>query len=293
MMPQYHIGRLEESAIKILRDGEDDNQVNGDVEKRPTFLQPRSWKKAVLTEKKTISSDTRIFTYKLEHEDQTLGLPVGQHLMVRLRDPATGEAIIRSYTPISETNKKGYVDMLVKIYFGTKEVRGGKMTQAMDALPIGQTVDLKGPIGKFEYLGGGKCAINGVIRQVKSFCMICGGSGITPIFQVLRAVMQDPNDHTRCVVFNGNRLVEDILCREELDAFASSNEQKCKLLYTLTKAPEHWTGLRGRLSGELIKKHVVNDGETMALICGPESMEVSIHAALLQQGWKEDDILRF
>lgn len=293
MMPQYHIGSLEEKSRKILIDGESDVPPNGDVEKQPTFLRPRLWKKAVLTQKSTISWDTRIFTYKLEHEEQTLGLPVGQHLMVRLRDGSTGDAIIRSYTPVSETNKKGYLDLLVKIYFDTKEGRGGKMTQAMDALPIGEAIDLKGPIGKFEYLGGGRCAINGAVRQVQKLCLVCGGSGITPIFQVLRAIMQDPTDPTQCVVFSGNRLLEDILCKDELDAFAVANKDKCKLLYTLTKAPEHWNGLRGRLTGELIRQHVVNDGQTMALICGPEPMEVSIQAALLQDGWKDEDIIRF
>ena len=293
MMPTYHIGSLDENAKKILGDGEGEAQSDGPVEKRPTFLRARAWTKAVLAEKKRISWDTRVFVYKLEYDEQTLGLPVGQHLMVRLRDTATGDAIIRPYTPVSEPNMKGYLEMLVKVYFDTKEVRGGKMTQTMDALPIGQTVDFKGPIGKFEYLGGGRCSVNQVVRQVKSFCMICGGSGITPIFQVLRAVMQDPTDTTRCVVFDGNRLVEDILCRDELDAFAAADPKKCKLIYSLTQGPEHWTGLRGRLSGELVKEHVENDGETMVLICGPEALEKSIHAALLDQGWNDENLLRF
>lgn len=295
MMPQYHIGTLDETAKKMLVDGEGGEEIERDrpIEKRPTFLQPRLWTKAVLAQRKSISWDTRIFTFKLEHDAQTLGLPVGQHLMVRLRDPVTREAIIRSYTPISETDTRGTMELLVKVYFDTDKAAGGKMTKAMDSLPIGHVVDFKGPIGKFHYLGRGRCTVNGVERQVKSFCMICAGSGITPVFQVLRAVMQDPEDNTRCVVFNGNRLVEDILCKDELDAFAAANVDRCKLLYTLTQAPEDWTGLRGRISGELVKKHVPNDGDTMALICGPEPLEKSISAALKEQAWKDEDVLLF
>ncbi len=292
MMLDYHVGTLEEASKLVLSEGEVQESADSSI-CRSTFLQPRSWTKAVLCEKKAVSWDTRIFVYKLEHEDQTLGLPIGQHLMVRLRDPVTREAMIRSYTPISDVNKKGHLELLIKVYFDTEEVKGGKMTKAMDALPIGHSVDFKGPIGKFEYLGKGKCSIGGSPKHVKSFIMICGGSGITPIFQVFRTVMQDRDDKTKCVVLDGNRLIEDILCKEELDVLAMGNEDRCKLLYTLTKAPENWKGLKGRISGQLVKEHCTKDDETLVLICGPEALEKSIHVALLEQGWKDEQLLFF
>ena len=217
--------------------------------------------------------------------------------MVRLRDPVTREAIIRSYTPISETSKKGVMDVLVKVYFDTKERKGGKMSQAMDSLPIGHFVDFKGPIGKFEYRGRGLCAVNGKERRIKNFLMICGGSGITPIYQVFRAIMQDKEDSTRCVVLNGNRLLEDVLCKEDLDRFAADNAERCKLLYTLTKATDDWKGLRGRIAAPLLKEHCDRpsfaEGEAMVLICGPEALEKAAHEALLEIGWKDDDLLFF
>jgi nitrate reductase (NAD(P)H) len=243
--------------------------------------------------KSTISWDTRLFTFKFEHQEQDLGLPTGQHLMMRLRDPVTREAIIRSYTPISETSKKGYVDVLVKVYFDTKERKGGKMTMALDALPVGHAIDFKGPIGKFQYHGRGHCSINGHNRFVKHFFMICGGSGVTPIFQVFRAVMQDREDCTHCVVLNGNRLVEDILCRDDLDRLAMSNEDKCKLLYTLSQAPEDWQGLRGRIAAPLLKEHASKHDDSLVLICGPEALEKSCHVALNNLGWDDNDILFF
>lgn len=291
-MPGYHIGSLDEASKLVLSEGEVQESADSSI-CRSTFLRPRSWTKAVLCEKKTVSWDTRIFIYKLEHEDQTLGLPIGQHLMVRLRDPVTRDAIIRSYTPISEITKKGYLELLIKVYFDTEEAKGGKMTKAMDSLPIGHFVDIKGPIGKFEYVGKGKCSINGTKKLVKSFVMICGGSGITPIYQVFRAVMQDREDKTRCVVLNGNRLVEDILCKEELDALAKGNDDRCKLLYTLTKGSEDWKGLRGRISGKLVEEHCTRNDDTLVLICGPEALEKSIHIALLGQGWKDEQLLFF
>lgn len=291
MMPEYHIGSLDEASKRVLSEGE--VQPERSNTPRPTFLQPRAWTKAVLHAKKIISWDTRVFTFRLEHENQTVGLPIGQHLMIRLRDPVTREAIIRSYTPISETGKKGFLDVLVKIYFHSADVQGGKMTLAMEALPIGHGVDFKGPIGKFEYLGKGKCSVNGAERRVRKFVMICGGSGITPVFQVFRAVMQDPDDKTQCVLLDGNRLVEDILCKEDIDALALGNEHKAKVVYTLTKAPEGWEGLRGRINGALVANHCERDAETLILICGPEALEKSIHISLNQQGWGDEQLLFF
>lgn len=288
MMPGYHLGTLDSAAKIALSEPQSEVASN---QPRDAFLNPRSWTKAVLSSKKKISADTIIFTFTLEHETQTLGLPVGQHLMIRLRDPVEREAIIRPYTPISEMNSKGRLDVLIKLYL--EGDIGGKMSKAMNSLPIGHGVDFKGPIGKFTYLGKGLCSINGTEKKVKKFAMICGGSGITPIFQVFRAVMRDKDDTTTCTVLNGNRLFEDILCKEDLDALLWGNEDRGEVIHTLTKAPEAWKGLRGRINGELVQKHCERHEETLVLVCGPEALEKSIHVALKEQGWNDDQILFF
>lgn len=290
-MPDYHIGTLDDASKNALTEGEAPPEPS--AEPRNTFLQSRIWTKSVLSGKKIVSWDTRIFTFDLEHAGQTLGLPVGQHLLVRLRDPVTREAIIRSYTPISEIRDKGKLEMLVKVYFDKEGQKGGKMSQALDALPIGHFVDFKGPIGKFEYCKPGVCEINAHPRKVTTFVMICGGSGITPIYQVFRAIMQNPKDETKCLVFDGNRLFEDILCKAELDALVENNGDRAKLLYTLTQGPEDWKGLRGRITGKLVKEHCSPESNHMVLICGPEALEKAIHAALLEQGWTDDQLIFF
>ena len=295
MMQTYHIGSLDEKSRTALASGESSSPES--TSPRPIFLQPKTWSKAILSTKTKISSDTRIFAFTLEHEDQLIGLPTGQHLMMRLRDPVTREAIIRSYTPLSEITDRGVLKILIKVYFDTVERPGGKMTKALDAIPIGHFVDFKGPIGKFEYFGKGKCEIGGKSRNIKKFIMICGGSGITPIFQVLRAVLKDQEDPTSCLVLNGNRLEEDILCREDMDLLLKGNEERCRLLHLLSKGSESWTGLRGRIGKELLEKEVGScegrTGEELVLICGPEAMEKSVHGFLNGMGWKDENLLFF
>lgn len=296
MLVNYHIGTLDDDGRKALSGEEPQQHAGGET--TAVFLEPRKWKTATLRSKRTVSWDTRIFQFKLEHDAQTIGLPVGQHLMIRLRDPATREAIIRSYTPISESTQQGTLDVLVKVYFESPERQGGKMSMALDQLPTGHGADFKGPIGKFEYLGKGVASVNGAPRKVSSFYMICAGSGVTPIYSVLRAVMQDKDDPTKCVVLDGNRQVEDIMCRDDLDGYAAEHPERCKVLHTLTKAPDYWPGLKGRIATQLLKEHCARPeedarGASMVLICGPEALEKSCHKALLEIGWKDDELLFF
>ncbi|KAI1398331.1 hypothetical protein F4819DRAFT_37291 [Hypoxylon fuscum] len=295
MLMDYHIGSLDASSRAIFADG--NAEATKDSAPRMSFLQPKVWTKAVLSSKRKISNNTKIFTFDLEHAEQTSGLPVGQHLMLRLRDPVTREAIIRSYTPLSGTAEKGKLHILIKIYYDTLERKGGKMTQALDAIPTGHFVDFKGPVGKFEYLGRGLCKISGHQRKVKRFIMICGGSGITPIFQVLRAVLTDHGDPTLCLIIDGNHLEEDILCKEDIDKMVVGNAHKCRLLYTLSQPKPSWTGLQGRINKELIEKEIGprNSGgvEDLVLICGPGPLEKSVHSILKAMGWNDDDLFFF
>ena len=181
--------------------------------------------------------------------------------MIRLVDPVTRESIIRPYTPISETSQRGTMDVLIKLYLAdsssatdNESWQGGRMSRAISSIPLGHSVEFKGPVGKFTYLGQGLCAINSDRRRVRKFVMICGGSGITPIFQVFRAVLSDAEDRTVCTVLNGNRLEEDILCREALDALLEGNEHRAEICHTLSRPPDRgWHGRKGRIDEELIR----------------------------------------
>ncbi|PNY23972.1 Nitrate reductase [Tolypocladium capitatum] len=291
MMPNYHIGRLDDATLAALSGDAEECDPN-----RAVFLQARAWTKAVLQEKVKISADTKILRFKLDHESQEIGLPVGQHLMMRLLDPATREAIIRAYTPMSEGTDKGVLDVLVKIYYDTPEHKGGKMTQVLDSVPVGHSVDFKGPVGKFEYLGKGLCTVSGKQRRVRRFNMVCGGSGVTPILQVLRAMTKDYDDPTECVMLDGNRAEEDILCRLQLDAMVGSAKHRCRLLHTLTRPSPVWTGRKGRMDKALMEAEIgpcKKAGTDMVLICGPEAMEKSVQETLSGLGWTDEDILFF
>jgi len=97
--------------------------------------------------------------------------------------------VARKYTPISEVTQRGYVDFLIKVYRANvhpKFPEGGKMSQHVETLQLGDTLLLEGPSGKLQYEGFGKFNIKkrGELKKMKIGC-ISGGTGITPCYQVI------------------------------------------------------------------------------------------------------------
>ncbi|KAF5975898.1 nitrate reductase [Fusarium coicis] len=273
LLPVYHIGRLSPST-------EPSNMIPPEPqEANAPFLQRDTWKKVVLYEKRRLSHDTRLFTLKWQHDSQEFGLPVGKHIFLRLKNPISGEQIIRPYTPIAARYAK----------------KCGKMTTTIDLASMGSLVELKGPIGNFEYTGRGNSTISGRECYTKRFIMISAGSGISPMIQILRAIASDDSDSTECLLLSGNRCEEDILCKDQLDSL-EREDKRFRVVYTLSKPCDGWAGCRGRLGQELLEAEVgspMPGSAEMVLLCGPPAMEATVTELLSKKGWKDRDIVRF
>lgn len=110
-----------------------------------------------LIAKREISHDTKVYDFKLK-DDESLGLDIGKHIILRAKIPTEaspeGEVISRKYTPTSTLHEKGRFSLLIKIYFKNvhpKFPQGGMMSQYVDSLQIGDTIDVSGPKGNLSY----------------------------------------------------------------------------------------------------------------------------------------------
>lgn len=287
-LADFHIGTLE-GTVEAKAD-DDDESSSG------SFLSSKKWKKVILVNVKDVSGDAKIYRFALEGEEQELGLPFGQHVYVRLRRKVVGtkvdegELIQRAYTPLSERGARGFIDMLIKIYHPTTAFPlGGRMTLGFSELVAGDTVELKGPVGHFIWKGKGTASIHGEEKHVSEIGLVCGGSGITPIRQVLRGILTDTSDNeTKVWVVDVNRRFEDILCREELDALTSEHPERFRLHHSLTgkDLPENWAYSVGRITREMLTTHLPTPGDDkLVCICGPAPMEQSVKAFLGEIGW--------
>jgi nitrate reductase (NAD(P)H) len=51
------------------------------------------------------------------------------------------------------------------------------MTVGFNLLQVGDTVDLKGPLGSFIWKGNGTASWRGTTRKLNEIGLVCGGSG--------------------------------------------------------------------------------------------------------------------
>ena len=155
------------------------------------------------------------------------------------------------------------------------------MSLAFSRLVVDEEVELKGPIGEFVWKGENLVCIHGQERKVREIGLVCGGSGVTPILQVARGILEDSSTtrETKVWILDSNRKEEDILCREELDLLVKEHGDRCKIHYTLTgkSIPEEWEYSTGRVNQEMVSRHLPSPGSgNMIGICGPRSMEQEV-----------------
>jgi len=151
------------------------------------------------------------------------------------------------------------------------------MTLGFAQLAIGDVVELKGPIGHFVWLGNGMAQLHGKEKRVREVALVCGGSGVTPILQVLRNILEDTKDGSTAVsLLDINRHLDDILCRAELDALAEKHPSRFRLRYSLTGAPvpDGWKHSLGRVDVKMLQDYLPGPtADGMVCICGPPLME--------------------
>ena len=181
------------------------------------------------------------YRFALPNSTDILGLPIGQHISVAATIEGQPKEIVRSYTPISSDENPGYFDLLIKSY------PTGNISKYVASLKIGQPLKVKGPKGAMVYSP----------RLVRRFGMIAGGTGITPMLQIIRAIIRGRprsggKDTTEVDLIFANVKEEDILLREDLDALTAEDD-KFRVYYVLNNPPEPWDGGVGFVSAEMIK----------------------------------------
>ena len=167
-----------------------------------------------------------------------------------------GEAkeIVRSYTPISSDENPGYFDLLIKSY------PQGNISRHMATLKIGDVMKVKGPKGAMVYTPG----------LVKRFGMIAGGTGITPMLQIIRAIIRGRprnggNDTTEVDLIFANVNYEDILLKDDLDSL-TKEDPGFRVYYVLNNPPEKWDGGVGFCTADMIKVGCIL-GVSMSIAC--------------------------
>ena len=260
-------------------------------------LQRHRWVPVTLIDRKSISEDTRVYTFALPDGKAVLGLGTGQHVQIgfHMKD----RMLIRSYTPTrpilpaqidatqtleddgakDDPSKRGLrdgdgtFDLTIKTYFPDEKQPGGAMSNILDCVEIGSEVELRGPTGEITYNGNGNFTIEGRERHFDRVSLVLGGSGITPGYSLLARVLLTEGDATRLRVVDANKTEKDILLRQELEDFQAKSGGQLEVTHVLSEPDDSWKGLRGFVTKEIFEKHLFEPSESsVVFLCGPPIM---------------------
>lgn len=259
----------------------------------PVFKGDGEWVDLKLTNIKPVSHDTRIYTFSFPDANQTSGLVVASAILTKFVT-AKGNNVIRPYTPISDVEQKGSFDLLVKTY------EGGKMSVHIHNLKVDDTMPFKGPILKWKWEP----------NQFKEIALIGGGTGITPLYQVIHQVLKNSADKTKITLLYGSKSVEDILLKPELDALAAKYPDQFKVKYFVDKADDakNAEGVSvGYINKEVLESNLPKPSpQAHVFVCGPPPLYKAISGVkvsptdqgevtgiLKELGFDKNDVFKF
>ncbi|KAK4699425.1 cytochrome-b5 reductase, partial [Phenoliferia sp. Uapishka_3] len=240
---------------------------------------------------------SRLQTFALP-EGTTSGMTIASAVVVKSATEGqalnkNGKPAIKPYTPVSAPDVQGKLTFLIKHY------PGGVMTEHIFGLKVGDELSIKGPIPKFPYKA----------NEFETVAMIAGGSGITPMWQIIQQIDADPTDKTKAVLVFGNVTEADILLRKEFEELAARKPEQFKIHFVLDKPPTNWTGPTGYIDQKVLAQALPGPayGDRIKLfICGPPGQVESISGnkvsmkdqgplkgVLADLGYKESQVYKF
>ena len=232
-------GKGEDKSVGLRRAEANSSSGNLTAMDDDRVLNPLKFRAFKVVSSTQVSHNTKLIRFAIPG-DRPLGLPIGRH--IALRAEIDGNQVIRSYTPTSRSDTKGYFELLIKSY------EYGKLSPHLHALKVGGTADVRGPVGRFRWEKN-KYPVVG---------LIAGGTGLTPCLQVIRCILQGPEgegDTTKFVLLFQNRTENDILLRRELEDLQSEFSSRLHVVFFLSNCADAAWGMSSSGGGVLAIGH--------------------------------------
>jgi NAD(P)H-flavin reductase len=158
------------------------------------------------------------------------------------------------------------------------------MSQYLNNLKVGDDLEISGPVGKCIYHGEGQFEFVRIdqTQVLKNLIFIAGGSGITPLYQILLEFKEESKKNFEIFpavdVLYYNKTENDILLKKELEALRDERVIN-NLIFSVdsTENPD-WDGYTGILKESHLEKICQNRNikNTMVFYCGNENMNKHI-----------------
>ncbi|KAJ2760516.1 NADH-cytochrome b5 reductase, partial [Coemansia nantahalensis] len=220
-----------------------------------------------------VSGNTARYRFGLPSASAVLGLPIGRHIQLMVE--VDGKQVARSYTPTSTDSDRGFFELVVKTY------AAGVVSSHLGRLQVGEAVSVRGPRGAFQYRP----------NMARALGMVAGGTGITPMYQIIQHILANPEDKTQVSVVFANVNEDDILLRAQLEQWAKEHD-RLSVHYVLNNPPEGWLGSVGFVTKDILQEHLpAPAADIKILLCGPPPMVKAMGAHLTDLGYDEPRVV--
>ncbi len=220
----------------------------------------------VLSELIQETPDTLTYRIKPVAGGEVVPYKPGQFVQLHLT-PDSEVKMSRSYSVASTPTTRDYIDLTIKIQ--------GTFPQFLKDLKPGHVFGLRGPLGHFYFDPATQPHI----------VLLGAGVGVTPLMGMLRYAthLKLPNKVT---FLDANKTVEDTIYHAELNDVHMKQNPNFKMVFSYTRLPETdpWKGERGRISWDMITRHVEDPMNVHYFICGPDQMNKDLKVLLLEKG---------
>ena len=226
------------------------------------------FKPYVLGEIIPMTHDVALFRFLLPTEEDEFNLKPCSTLQAQFK---TGNAAVeqcqRFYTPVSANGTKGFFDLIVK------RKPKGRMTDHLFGLHVGDTLNFRAVVFKVQYWP----------NRWQHVGMIAGGTGFTPMLQVIRHALTEPldangvPDRTKLSFLYCNRTEKHILLKGLFDDLARRFPERFRVKYavdSLVNKQKPFDGFVGYVTEEMARDLMPppGNGENIVLVCGPDKL---------------------
>ena len=156
--------------------------------------------------------------------------------------PIDGQTVRRAYSACSSPLSPDLVAITCK------RTPGGRVSTFLnEKVQAGMTLQVLGPSGNF--------TVAPQPERARHYVLLGGGSGITPLMAIARAVLH-AEPRSRVALIFGNRSVDDIIFRGELAVLAAAHKDRFSLRHVLQEPPPGWSGGTGLLDEETLDREL-------------------------------------
>jgi len=216
-----------------------------------TKLDPANFQKFRVALSEFITHDSKLLIVDMPEQQKT---DVSNYMLFKVPNciDEKGNPFVRPYTPLDSNVKDG------KMVFGVKGYEKGNLSKCLVDLKEGDAIEIKGPMPKWKYTA----------NKAKNLVLVAGGSGLTPMLQIVLEVLSNPEDKTQMTLVYANHRQKDIML-ESLLSHLSASEQ-LTVHHVLSTPDAGWKGHSGRVTQALAESIIpAAKTDTFVLVCGP------------------------